>query len=163
MNKLAKILTYSIFMILVFVSCARNFPEKLPDFGKEIDISKVNKSIKISLPPNGNTFKNGDLVSIYLENLTETAWNLDIKEGIFIYRVIDNNWAQVKDDANVIGPTNFVIEPIGVFPGDRKVIAVLPSLKSDTPVLVRIFVLVQKQLPDEGSQYSLSYVDVYLK
>ena len=154
----------SLFVLFVLLSCKASLTENLPDLGPEIDLSQLNTLIKISVPKECNSFKLNKEVCLQIINLSEKNWEFNVKKGIQIFQLVNNEWRKVSDKAIDQGAIDMILGPKGDFPNDKRVIPIFPDIKSDQAVFLRIFVIVYNQDPENLHQNTAgAFVDVTLK
>lgn len=172
-NKI-KILLLVLFVVML-PSCSPSLPADEPDLGIEIDMSQLNTVIKVTAPQSANSYELGKPLALEIENLSNQVLELKI-DDVQLFRIVNDHWQKVSYrmktvivDDFIIGPdevnseTDLILEPNGVFPGYKRFIDVLPYVKSDKSVFLRIYVFAYTQEPENAHQNVVgAFVDVSL-
>lgn len=175
MSNKIKTLLLVLFAVAMLMSCSPSLPGDEPDLGIDIDMSQINIAIKVTAPKSVNSYKLGMPLELEIVNLSDQVLEFRI-DDVQIFRIEDDHWQKVSYKTKTIMVDDFIIEPNevnniksltlepnGVFPGYKRFIDVLPDVKSDKSVFLRIFVFAYSQESEKTAQnVTGAFVDVYL-
>ncbi len=175
MSNKIKNLLFTLFAVVMLMSCSPSMPVDKPDLGMDIDMAQLNTAIKVTAPKSVNSFKIGTPLELEIENLSNRVLEYRI-EDIQIFRIENDHWQKTSNkiktfivDDLIMGPnevsstTSLTLEPNGVFPGYKDLIGVLPDVKSDKSVFLRIFVFAYFQTENMPKNIVGAFVDVSLR
>ncbi|MDW8279252.1 MAG: hypothetical protein RMJ85_14635 [Anaerolineales bacterium] len=176
MSNKIKTLLLALFAVAMLMSCSHSLPGDEPDLGIDIDTSQINTAIKVTAPKSVNSYKLGTPLELEIVNLSAQVLEFRI-DDVQIFRIEDNRWKKVSYTTKTIVVDDFIIdlsevnniksltlEPNGVFPGYKRFIDVLPDVKSDKSVFLRIFVFAHtKELENMPQNIVGAFVDVSLR
>ncbi len=152
-----------VLLILLLSACSKSLPSDMPDLGISSDELEFNTYIKITVPKQLNNYKIGDSVDLEMENLSKDEWSFNITKDILIYYYENEEWRKVSDKMTHIGATELILGPSGNFPSDKQVFGVIPDIKPDQPMNLRIFIIGHRQTDKKESQSKGAFVDVFLR
>lgn len=175
MHSKINVLLVILFMTIGLSSCNPSIPKEDPDLGIDIDMSQLNTTLQVDTPKKINTYRIGKQVELEIENLSDQDLQLSPDE-IQIFRAEDDKWEKVGNDMKTIiiddfkvepnevdNPKYLVLKPKGPFPDDKLPISILPNVKSNKTVLLRIFVLAHRQESESVHPNTIgAYVDIIL-
>lgn len=170
-----KTLLLVLFAVVMLVSCSPSLPNDEPDLGMDIDMSQLNTAIKVAAPKSANSYKLGTPLELEIVNLSDQVLEFRI-DDVQIFHIENDHWQKVSYKTKTIIVDDFImepnevnniksltLEPNGVFPGYKRFIDVLPDVKSDRYVFLRIFVFAYPQGTEETAQKVVgAFVDVHL-
>ena len=169
-----RIILISLIMLIVLISCSASLPDAEPNLGMGIDLNELNKTIKVTIPKSINSYRVGSTVELEIVNLSTKNLKFRIDE-IQIFRIIDDQWQKVPNkmktivvndlfiEQNEVSDKDLILEPNGVFPGYKELVGVLPDVKPDEAVFLRIFVFAHYQEYENMSPNIVgAFVDVSL-
>ena len=170
-----KTLLLVLFAAMGLLSCSSSMPKDEPDLGIDMDMSQLNTTIKVTTPKKLNSYKIGKQLELEIVNLSDQTLKFNPDE-IQIFQVEDDKWKKVSNNMKTILVDDFVVEPNevsstkylklkpkGSFPDDKMPITILPDVKSNKPIFLRIFVLAHGQVSENSpSNIVGSFVDITL-
>lgn len=161
MQKTATILV--VVLLLFASSCSKSLPDQMPNLGIRGDELEFNKYIRLTVPQQLNSYKSGKFVGLEIENLSKQKWNFNLTKDILIYQYQDNKWIEVSDKMVNIGALELTLEPKGQSPLDKQLVNVLPNVKNDQSITLRIFLILHGGTAEETKQTKSGFVDVFLR
>lgn len=171
-----KTLLLVLFAVVMLVSCSPSLPNDEPDLGMDIDMSQLNTAIKVTAPKSVNSYRLGTPLELEIVNLSDQVLEFSI-DDIQIFHIENDHWQKVSYKTKTIIVDDFImepnevnniksltLEPNGVFPGYKRFIDVLPEVKLDKSVFLRIFVFAHTQELENMPQNIVgAFVDVSLR
>jgi hypothetical protein len=136
--------------------------------GVDIPLTEMKEAIRLSAPPEANTFQWGKDVRLIMESRTDTPVLFPEDCGARIFVRSKNQWTPILNDMGYPSGENLVIpseqnplrgEPVIVHPA-----IVDPSIETGESIGVRIVVIGTVQRDEEGADESVgAYIDVTLR
>lgn len=124
---------------------------------------EMNKIIQVSTPPEINSFRVGDPLSLVLENYSNEQIFLPQDYGVRIFQLIDGDWEQVENrmeyssSIKVVNPNNDLDQFVFV--------TVYPYIVSDQKVNIRVVIVgnyFKEETGNLGDEVG-AYIDVILE
>ena len=168
-------LLFVLFAATGLLSCSSSMPKDEPNLDIDMDRSQLNKTIKVAAPKELNSYKIGKQLELEIVNLSDQTLKINPDE-IQIFQVEDDKWQKVSNNVKTILVDDFVLEPNedsntkylmlkpkGPFPDDKMPITILPDVKSNKPVLLRVYVLAHEHVSENmPSNIIGAFVDISL-
>ena len=135
----------------------------IPELDVNFDEKEFNTYIKITAPNELNSFKSGESISLEVENLSDKECLFDITKDILIYKYENQKWKKITDKMVNIGETKLSLGASGTFPMDKQIVGVLPDIKPNQSIELRIILLARTQTGERDSKTIGAFVDVQMK
>lgn len=156
-------LSMLIILLLFSTACSlRNSStsEKLP--GIDIPVEEMNTKARLYAPKEANQFKkNGTLVNVVLENLTNTPIDLPPDHGVRLFTKQDNKWIPIQNDLDY-STGDIRVLPKAQMTYGGLIIPTNPVISDSQSFTTMLRIVVIGMLEGSSKQQVAAYIDINL-